>query len=270
MSSGARNQMVEKLPQVLQKKLNFKDATKPPIGYSPETMWLLPYGYEGKPCVFKYSNRIEVYKEGQVYTWLKGKMPVPAVYFNEKIGDTYYLVVEKLAGEMLSQTFQNWTKQETITFYANLLKQIHQLDPSNFPFRNNLEDRLERIVVSEAKTQYFERELQGKDPQVMYDFLIENQDFTKDEVVCHGDVCFPNFMMKDNQLVGLIDVSGAGVEDRYLDIAIALRTLRFNFEMMSESLTQQDINDFCFIYGIKSLDEFKLKYYIYLDELTNG
>ena len=77
-------------------------------------------------------------------------------------------------------------------------------------------------------------------------------------------------MMKDEQLASIIDVSGAGIEDRYLDLAIALRTLRFNFEMIHQQLTQEDILSFCQIYGIEELDDFKLKYYIYLDELTNG
>lgn len=258
------------IPETLKKHLDFTDAKKPPIGYSPETMFLLPNGYDGKPCVLKYSTRIEVYKEGKIYEWLQGKMPVPQVYFNKKIGDIYYLIVEYVDGEMLSETFKKWTKKETIDFYAKLLKQIHSLDVTSFPFNHDLDYRLKKINVNEAKTQYFERELQGKDPQEMYDYLVSHKDFEKDIVFCHGDVCFPNFMMKNDELRALIDVSGAGLNDRYLDIAIALRTLRFNFEVKNESLTQQDVSDFCLVYGIKKLDEFKLKYYIYLDELTNG
>ena len=184
--------------------------------------------------------------------------------------DDCYLVVEMMEGEMLSQTFQKWTKKQTIEFYANLLKSIHSLDINNFPFNHDLDYRLNKIVVSEAKTQYFERELKGKDPQEMYDFIQKNKHFEKDLVVCHGDVCFPNFMMKNDELAALIDVSGAGIEDRYLDIAIALRTLRYNFEMIQDNLTNEDISYFCMCYGLEKLDEFKLKYYIYLDELTNG
>ena len=249
---------------------NFEGAKQPPIGYSPETMYLMPNGYQNQPCVLKYSTRNEVYKEGKIYEWFKGKMPVPDVYLNTKEEDTYYLAVRMMEGEMLSETFKRWSKEETIRFYATLLKNIHSLDSAGFPFNHDLAYRLNKINVSEAKTQYFERELKGKDPQEMYDFLVNNQDFKKDLVLCHGDVCFPNFMMKDDKLVALIDVSGAGINDRYLDLAIALRTLRFNFEVINDTLTKEDISLFCEIYGIKSLDEFKLKYYIYLDELTNG
>ena len=262
--------MVDMLPEILRNQLDFTHAKKPPVGYSPETMYLIENGFNGKPCVLKYSNRIEVYKEGKIYEWFKGKMPVPEVYFNECIDNVYYLVVEMMEGEMLSQTFQKWTKKQTIEFYANLLKSIHSLDINNFPFNHDLDYRLNKIVVSEAKTQYFERELKGKDPQEMYDFIQKNKHFEKDLVVCHGDVCFPNFMMKNDELAALIDVSGAGIEDRYLDIAIALRTLRYNFEMIQDNLTNEDISYFCMCYGLEKLDEFKLKYYIYLDELTNG
>ena len=256
--------------EALKELIDFTNAKEPSIGYSPETMYLIENGFKGKSCVLKYSNRIEVYKEGKIYEWLKGKMPVPEVYFNECIDGIYYLVVEMIEGEMLAQTFKRWTKKQTIEFYANLLKSIHSLDITDFPFNHDLDYRLNKIVVSEAKTQYFERELKGKEPQDMYNYLVENKNFEKDLVVCHGDVCFPNFMMKDNELAALIDVSGAGISDRYVDLSIALRTLRYNFEVINDTLTNEDIQYFCECYGLEKLDEFKLKYYIYLDELTNG
>ena len=154
--------MVETLPEILRSQLDFTNAKAPLIGYSPETMYLIENGFNGKSCVLKYSDRKEVYKEGKIYEWLKGKMPVPEVYFNECIDGIYYLVVEMIDGEMLAQTFKTWSKKQTIEFYANLLKSIHSLDTSNFPFNHDLDYRLNKIIVSEAKTQYFERELKNR------------------------------------------------------------------------------------------------------------
>ena len=68
----------------------------------------------------------------------------------------------------------------------------------------------------------------------------------------------------------MLDVSGAGINDRHLDIAIALRTLRYNFELAGWSFTQKEIDYFLMCYGIKKLDMDKITFYILLDELTNG
>ena len=82
-----------RLPEVIAKHLDWTDAKKSPIGYSPEEIIILPHGYDGKPAVLKYSKRIEVYEEGVIYTWLKGKLPVPDVYVNIEVDGIYYLIV---------------------------------------------------------------------------------------------------------------------------------------------------------------------------------
>lgn len=262
------------LPESITKLLDFTDAYPPKIGFSPETMYLLPQGYKGKPCVLKYSSRKEVYEEGMIYQWLKDKLPVPEVYFNEKIGDIYYLIVSLVEGEMLSETFQTMTKKECLIEYGKLLSKIHQVNTKNFPFQHGKSYKMEKVKQTvcnhEVKTQYFERELQGKDPKQLWDYLLKHQNFDEDLVFSHGDVCFPNFIYKNHQLQAVIDVSGAGINDRHLDLAIALRTLRYNFEMIGGTLTQEDIQIFLESYGYKKVDMDKITFYIVLDEMTNG
>lgn len=262
------------LPPELLKHLDFNEAKRPPIGYSGDEMWLLPQGYDGKPAVLKYAKRIEVYEEGIIYEWLKGKLPVPKVYFNQKIGDTYYLVTELVAGTMLSDTSLSLSKQETLTLYGRLLRKIHEVDVSDFPCDHGRAYKLAKVkkivTNNEVKTQYFERELQGQEPHDLYQYLVSHQNFKEDLVFCHGDVCFPNFIYRDAKLAAVIDVSGAGINDRHLDLAIGLRTLRYNFELIGQQLTKQDIAFFLDAYGIQKLDMEKIKFYIILDELTNG
>lgn len=266
--------MLKDLPQIIQEHLDLTDAYLPPIGFSPETMYLLPGGYDGKPAVLKFSERYEVYEEGVIYQWLNGKLPVPEVYLNAQIGDTYYLIVSLEAGEMLSECFPNMSRETCLETYGTLLKRIHEVNPAGFPFCHDKAYKMEKvrqtILHHAAKTQYFERELLGKAPEMMYDYLVEHQAFEEDLVFCHGDVCFPNFLLKDGHLQAVLDVSGAGVNDRHLDLAIALRTLRYNFEMVGSTLTSQDMTCFLKAYGHHEIDMEKIKFYIFLDELTNG
>lgn len=263
-----------KLPEVLAKHMDLTDARPPVIGYSPEMTLLCPYGYDGKKAVLKTSRRFEVKEEGDFYAWLEGKLPVPKVYFNEKIGKNYYLVVSWESGQMLSDCFLEMGRVVCLKEYGRLLAQIHQVDLQGIPYEHDRAYKMEKVYQTikhhEAKTQYFERELQNQAPEALYDYLVTHQDFSEDLVFCHGDVCFPNFIYENHQLKAVLDVSGAGINDRHLDIAIALRTLRYNFEMVGWTLTKTDIDLFLEAYGIENIDMDKITFYIFLDELTNG
>lgn len=267
--------MLAKLPEVLEKHLDFQDAYQPPIGFSPEEMLLLPGGYDGKPAVLKYSGRKEVFEEGQIYRWLKGKLPVPEVYFNAQVNDIYYLVVSLEKGDMLSTVALNLVKEDCLKSYGKLLRQIHEVEIKDFPFVHDRTYKLakaaEVVQRHEAKTEYFERELKTWTPKKMLTYLKVHQDFEEDLVFCHGDVCFPNFLVDENGgLLSVLDVSGAGINDRHLDLAIGLRTLRYNFELKGWQLTNADIALFLEAYGIETIDKEKITFYILLDELTNG
>ena len=98
--------------------------------------------------------------------------------------------------------------------------------------------------------------------------LLYPQEF--DLVLCHGDVCMPNFMIENGKVTGWIDVVGCGVNDRYLDVAIALRTLRFNFQAMHQEFTKERMQLFLKTYGLNKLDMKKIEFYILLDEMTNN
>lgn len=264
-----------KLPEAITRLLDFEDSYQPPIGFSPEEMYLLPYGYEGQPCVLKYSSRIEVYEEGLIYEWLEDKLPVPEVYLNICIDNINYLVVSLEEGRMLSQKALELSKEEVLTFYGQLLRQIHEVDITGFPLNHGKAYKInkakETVMKHEAKTQYFERELQDKTPEALMKKIEELQDFEEDLVFSHGDVCFPNFMVDDHgKLKAVLDVSGAGINDRHLDIAIGLRTLRYNFELRNEQLTKEDIQLFLEAYGMDKIDMHKITFYILIDELTNG
>jgi kanamycin kinase len=51
-----------------------------------------------------------------------------------------------------------------------------------------------------------------------------------DLVVCHGDACSPNTIVRgDGAFAGLVDVGGLGVGDRWADLAVASWSLGWNF-----------------------------------------
>lgn len=263
-----------KLPKQLTKILDLSEVSLPDMGYSGDQVYLIKHGYLNKDIVIKCSNREEVYKEGLIFEWLQNKIKVPEIYFNLKIEDTYYLIMEMLPGQMGQYGFEQLGVKEMVIYYANLIKEWHQIDYSDFLNVNTLQDKLNHakynVEHNLVKTQYFERELREKTGEEVYTLMMNSYPKTFDLVLCHGDVCMPNFMMSNGKLTGWIDVVGCGVNDRYLDIAIALRTLRFNFEWMNLNFSEEYQQLFLETYGISDLDLEKVKFYICLDELTNG
>jgi kanamycin kinase len=60
-----------------------------------------------------------------------------------------------------------------------------------------------------------------------------DQEADADLVVCHGDYCFPNVFLEsdpsgESRVTGYIDLGAVAVADRWLDLAVALRSLDLN------------------------------------------
>ena len=219
------------------------------------------------------SCRHEVYEEGENLKWLKGKIPVPEVYFNFYYDGMYYLVMEKCGKYMFQETLKPENLQEELIRFGQWIRLFHEIDPQGLPYNHDLRHKMnhvrENVKHHLVRTQYFERELQGRSGQQLYDQMMALYPFEEDYVLCHGDVSMPNIMVDDQQAY-FIDVMGMGVVDRHLDLAIAFRTIRYNVEMMHLTWKQEYLKWFLKGYGKEDVDSSKVTFFILLDELTNG
>lgn len=255
------------------KELSILQAKKAPIGFSGDEVYLIDQGFKGQDVVVKISKRKEVLHEGKNLCWLRQYIKVPKVYQMGQIEDLYYTIMEKLPGTMFQELFNEYTCQEVVRLYATLIKQFHAIDYQGLPYNHSLEEKMNKVKYTvahhEAKEEYFERELRHLSGQQVYDLLLSYQSEEADLVLCHGDVCMPNIMMEGTSLSGFIDVVGIGINDYHLDIAIALRTLRYNFELYGHTFSKEYQELFLQTYG-RTIDSKKITFYILLDELTNG
>lgn len=262
------------LPKEWINQIDISEVIRPEMGYSDAEVFIVKHGYQNKDIVIKYSESEDIIKETQILLWLQDKIKVPQVYLHTYEKGKYYLVMEMLPGLMGQYGFKQMSTNQMIILYAKEIKKWHQIDYREFPSYNTLEEKLAHIRYNLkhdlVKTQYFEREFKGMSGQEVYDKMMAHYPKEFDLVLCHGDVCMPNFLIAEGKITGWIDVVGCGINDRYLDIAIALRTLRYNFEWINQTFTPKDIQLFLETYGIQNLDMDKILFYICLDELTNG
>ncbi len=85
----------------------------------------------------------------------------------------------------------------------------------------------------------------------------------EDLVFVHGDFCLPNVLLEPAgeglTMTGLVDCGRAGIGDRHQDLALAMRSLTYNFDA-------DTIAPFLNAYGGPPVDSRILEFFTILDE----
>lgn len=214
--------------------------------------------------------------EHNVMRWLSGKLPVPKVIaFAQKNGYNY-LLMSKLSGEMSCSDQNLQSIEDTVILLADGIKMLWRVDISACPCINNLDVKLKNakynIENDLVDTDDFNEDTLGesgfKDVGDLYDFLLNNRP-EEDLVLSHGDYCLPNIFLKDGKVSGFLDLGKTGIADRWQDIALCVRSLKYNICDWF-GLRENDYQKYkALFYSRLGMEEDaqKLRYYILLDEL---
>jgi len=192
--------------------------------------------------------------ERKVLAWLSGKTNIPNILGFEVSNEREYLLISEIHGQTYSDQLAASNEicdvERLAEVVATHIRRIHDLA---------IEENIDGGFVDESD---FDQENLGKTARQVFDELLGFLPLNEDLVFTHGDLCLPNIIIQDGGNVGFIDFDRGGVEDRYQDIALFLRSFRFN-SSKSEDITSA----FCRGYGISGLDKSKLDFYRKLDEL---
>jgi aminoglycoside phosphotransferase len=198
--------------------------------------------------------------------WLRGRLPVPAVLYYGTDAMHEYLLLSEIEGIMACD--QAWREDMVglVRLLAQGLRRVHSVDIASCPFDERLDRKLaaarERVEKGLVDEMDFDAERQGRRAGDLYEELLRTRPPSEDLVFTHGDFCLPNILIdrQHARISGLIDWGRAGIADRYQDIALAARSLNYNFGPGLEPLLFAD-------YGLTALDRQKLDFYRLLDEL---
>jgi kanamycin kinase/aminoglycoside 3'-phosphotransferase-3 len=198
--------------------------------------------------------------------WLYNKAPIPKIveWYSDDIND--YLLMSKINGLMLCDEYYLSNPVSAIYVLAKGLQLLQSIDIKNCNIVNNLDKKLNSaknyVKNSKVDINYWDEETKKsfKSPNILLEYLYDNRPENEELVFTHGDYCLPNIFGIGNELSGFIDLSTAGIADKWQDIALCIRSFRYNF-----NTTEYD-NLLLNKLGIEK-DDKKLKYYILLDEL---
>ncbi len=228
------------------------------------------------------SQQIEV----DLYAWLENKLAVPEVEHFDTIsspdGQLFEVIVmTELQGKNLKAWPEKASHLEIAKVYGKALKALHSLPFEDCPVRVNLDDRLRdaawRLENGHVDEEDFEGQFSGVPAKVLLEELVATKPAKLDLVCAHGDYCLDNLMAKayvaDDfakksaetnpsplAFSGFLDMGRGGVQDRYQDIALAVRSIR-------KRLGPEFVEPFVEAYElVTELEADKVHYYILLDE----
>jgi aminoglycoside phosphotransferase len=154
------------------------------------------------------------------------------------------------------------SERKVIEQMANGLKMIHSLPVAGCPSDARLDYKIElaekMMINNLVDESNFDEERQGRTAGDLFRELVETKPADEDLVFTHGDYCLPNIILENGKLSGFVDLGNSGVADRYQDIALLTRSVKYNFgERWTETLFE--------MLGIEP-DVQKINFYMLLDE----
>ena len=207
----------------------------------------------------------EAIREHEMLIWLNGKLPVPDVLDWVEIEDRFYLLTSSANGTMACNEHGLAKDDEftAIKALADGLKQFQEIDISTCQLESKLDNKFKAALFNIENNlvdmEDFINNGRFDTPFELYDYLLLNR---PDEDLCltHGDFCLPNIFITGDKATGFVDMGRGGIADRYQDIALCYRSLKYNTK------NQVDKNLLFECLEMKP-DWEKIDFYILLDEL---
>lgn len=216
-----------------------------------------------------------VVEQVQILQWLEGKLPVPKVLVYEEENGKSYLLMSRIEGNMSCDTYYLDHPDMLLEALASGLKMLWEVEIRDCPRIRDLDH-----VLREARIQV-ENHLVDLDnvnpdtfaeggfesPEHLLEWL-ENNRPVIEPVFSHGDYCLPNVFLKNGQINGFIDLDRAGICDKWNDIALCYRSLKYNFDGTYGGKVYEDFDPNRLFEKLEIKPDWdKINYYILLDEL---
>lgn len=259
------------LPSELSARLAGYDLAHCRLGESGATVWHCTA--EGLPVRYlkevSLATELRLDEEAERLRWMHDRgVPVPIVLGYDRKGDAEYLLLAEVAGLPASDSGWIPALPEMIDALGHSLARLHRTSIVDCRFDQRLAPQLaearRRIDANRVATHELDEIHLGRDPEDLFRELAASVPVSEDLVLTHGDFCLPNIILQRGRdgrvdVAGLIDCGRAGVADRYQDLALAIRSIQGNFG-------EEWILPFLRGYGLSSVDDEKVHFYLLLDE----
>jgi aminoglycoside phosphotransferase len=198
------------------------------------------------------------------YDWLKGRVPVPDVVSYDVLEGEERLLLTEMTG--LPSFDPSLPRDRVILRLAEGLRSFHSLPVTECPFDMTLDVKIAMAKKNAAEGRVDLNDLQPEHEGWTAEMLLAEVErlrpSAEDLVVTHGDYCLPNIIVSNDaaHISGFIDIGYCGIADRYQDLALACRSIGFNFG-------EEYVRPFFDAYGLAEPNYDTIAFYNLLDEL---
>ena len=192
--------------------------------------------YVDKDCGYyiKRSPKGSLEREAAMtrYFHSKGLSANVVEYLTE--GEFDWMVTEKVAGEDCTHSQYLSEPERLCDTIATILRELHEENCDSCPVLDRMDAYFERLKENYEKGEYdlsyLSPRLSKMTAEEAYRYVCENRGAFKSGTLLHGDYCLPNIMLNDWHFSGFVDLDGAGMGDRHVDLFWGAWTLNFNLK----------------------------------------
>jgi aminoglycoside phosphotransferase len=219
-------------------------------------------------CYLKMAPRDkqgELEAEYRRLRWLHGRLPVADARLLVHDDTWAYLVQSAASGIMACDATFAADVPRLARLLGEGLRQVHSVSAAECPFDERLDCKIalawERVQAGLVDEADFDAGRRGTSASTLFAELVRTRPRDEELVFTHGDYCLPNVLIDPvaGRVSGFVDLARAGVADRYQDLALAARSLAYNFGPGWEPYLWE-------AYGIVGPDPARLAFYQLLDE----
>ena len=219
----------------------------------------------GDACYLKVYDRRSDHSlaaERDRLRWAVHRLPVPEVLDYGADERHEWLRTRALAGTSAVDPVHRAHPERLAPLLGAALRRFHATPIDGCPFDFRLAVALpatrRRVDSGRVHADWFFT-AQGRTAREAISFLERERPAAEDLVLCHGDFCVPNVLVRGWRLAGYVDLGALGVADRWFDLAVALWSVTRNLGPGHE-------DRFLESYGIPR-DPRKIAYYSLLYDL---
>lgn len=172
--------------------------------------------------------------EAERTVWARSHLPVPRVLERGATEQSSWLLTEGIDGIDATAAVHRRDVAGLVDRLAEGLRRFHGAPVDACPFQFRCADAVQVVRHRHETGQIdaardFHPEFAALTVEAAVAELVTSVPDTEDLVVCHGDYCVPNILLRGTEVVGFVDLGELGVADRWWDLAVATWSLTWNF-----------------------------------------